>query len=106
MSEEVLSIAFVQPQEGHEAELISILKELYTLLERKQYSRDRLYRDVRNSHLLVNLRYWRSEQARREAQEDPDVHRFWARLGQICRVEPVYESLEEIVWKQKGVDAP
>lgn len=96
MSEEVLSIAFVRPLEGQEAEVLAVARALYALLERKQYSRDLLYRDTRDPHLLVNLRYWRSREARELAHEDPDVHRFWARLGQICRVETVYERLEEI----------
>jgi quinol monooxygenase YgiN len=99
MAEEVLSIAFVRPFEGHDEEVVALASELYVLMKRKQYSRNLLYRDQRDPHLLVNLRYWRSEETRREAYEDPDVQRFWARLGQICRVETVYEQLEEMDWR-------
>ena len=102
MAEEVLSIAFVRPFEGHDEEVAALAGELYVLLERKQYSRDLLYRDRRDPHLLVNLRYWRSEEARQEAHEDPEVHHFWARLGQICQVETVYERLEEIDWRKRS----
>jgi len=53
MAEEVLSIAFVRPFEGQDEEVVALAGELYALLERKQYSRDLLYRDRHDPHLLV-----------------------------------------------------
>ena len=96
MAEQVLSIAVVRPNEGKGEECVAVIRELYVVLERKHYSRDLLYRDLQNPELLVNLRYWTSAQARYDAQEDPEIHRYWLRLGQLCEVVKVYEELEEI----------
>ena len=100
MRDEVLSIAFVRPEAGKEEECIAVLWDLYRALHRKNYSRDILYRDVNDPHLLVNLRYWKSPDARREAQEDPEIHRHWLRLGQICKVEQVREELQPISFSE------
>ena len=51
-----------------------------------------LYRD-REAH-YVFLRYWKSEGARRTAQEDPDMLRCWARLGNEIQIVKVYETLQ------------
>lgn len=96
MPQELLSIAFVRPEEGKEEECLTVLWELYRVLHRKNYSRDVLYRDKNDPQLLVNLRYWQSPGAREQAHEDPEVHRHWSRLGQLCRVELVREELESI----------
>ncbi len=96
MRPEVLSIAFVRPEEGKEEECLAVLWDLYRVLQRKNYSRDVLYRDKNDPRLLVNLRYWKSPAARDQAHEDPEVHRHWSRLGQLCRVELVREELESI----------
>lgn len=96
MSQEIFAIAVVRPEEGHEEEVMEILRELYIVMKKKDYSRNVLYRDAKDPSRLVNLRYWSSEEARSRAQEDPDVHRQWARLGQVAKVENVIESLEEI----------
>jgi hypothetical protein len=45
----------------------------------------------------VLLRYWNSEQARRAAQEDPELLRCWARLGNEIQILKVYEKLDEVV---------
>lgn len=95
MEEEILAIAIVQPHHGKEAEVVSVLRELYALLRRKGYSRDLLYRDADDGRLF-NLRYWRSEDARRHAHEDSDVHQYWRRLSEICEVEKVYERLHDV----------
>jgi hypothetical protein len=42
------------------------------------------------------LRYWKSEEARRAAQEDPDAQRCWAKLGNEIQILKVYEKLEVI----------
>jgi hypothetical protein len=44
----------------------------------------------------VLLRYWRSEEARRAALEDPDVLRCWAKLANEIRTVSVMETLEEV----------
>jgi hypothetical protein len=44
----------------------------------------------------VLLRYWNSEQARHAAQEDPELLRCWARLGNEIQILKVYEKLEEV----------
>lgn len=96
MSQDIFAIAVVRPEEGHEEEVLRILRDLYALMTRKHYSRDILYRDAKDPGRLVNLRYWTSEDARTRAHEDPDVHRHWARLGQVAKVEQVMERLDEI----------
>jgi quinol monooxygenase YgiN len=93
---ELLSIAYVRPEEGKEQETLDILSQLYTLLRKKNYSRDLLYRDLKDPGRLLNLRYWRSEEARQEAHEDPEVHRLWQRLSEIASVSGVIEKLEVI----------
>jgi hypothetical protein len=101
---EIFSLAYIRPAPGKEQETLDTLAELYTLLRRKNYSRDLLYRDAKVPERLVNLRYWRSEEARNEAQEDPEVHRLWQRLSEVSVVDGVIESLElvEGAWGVKG----
>ena len=96
MNEEIFAIAVVKPEEGYEQEVMDILRELYAVMQRKNYSRNTLYRDRKEPSRLVNFRYWTSEEARGRAQEDPDVHRCWARLGQVAKVETVMEHLDEV----------
>ena len=93
---ELVSIAYVRPAEGKEEQTLEILADLYTLLRKKNYSRDLLYRDAREHRRMINLRYWRSEEAREDAHEDPEVHRLWQRLSEISKVEGVIEKLELI----------
>jgi len=92
--DELVALAYVRPNEGKEQETISVLRELYNLMQRKDYSRDLLYRDPKDYGRLVHLRHWRSAAAREEAHEDPEVHRMWQRLSEVSRVEGVTESLE------------
>lgn len=75
---------------------MDILRDLYAVMTKKAYSRNVLYRDRKEPARLLNLRYWTSEEARTRAQEDPDVHRCWARLGQVAQVEQVMEHLDEL----------
>jgi hypothetical protein len=44
----------------------------------------------------VLLRYWKSEEARRAAHEDPEVLRCWAKLGNEIRIVKVFEVLEKV----------
>ncbi len=95
MAKEIFSIAYIFPEEGKENETLEVLQELYAVMSRKGYSRNTLFRDV-STQRLANLRCWTSEESREQAHEDPDIHRCWARLGQVARVEHVLEKLEEI----------
>ncbi len=98
MSHEIFAVAIVKPEEGHDQEVMDILRELYAVMTRKNYSRNTLYRDEKDPSRLINFRYWMSEEARARAQEDPEVHRCWLRLGQVAKVEYVMEQLEEVVF--------
>lgn len=77
-----------------EAASLATIHELNAIVSRKGYGRDLLYR-TGDSHYLL-LRYWNSEQARATAQEDPEVLRCWARLGNEIQILKVYEKLEEV----------
>ena len=94
MSQEYLSIAIWEPLPGMEAASLETVRELNAIVSRKQYGRDLLYRSG-DSHYVL-LRYWNSEEARSAAQEDPEVLRCWARLGNEIKILKVYEKLEEI----------
>jgi quinol monooxygenase YgiN len=96
LSQEIFAIAVVRPEEGREQEVMEILRDLYAVMTRKNYSRNTVYRDRKDQTRLINFRYWTSEEARTKAQEDPDVHRSWARLGQVAKVEYVMEELDEV----------
>ena len=77
-----------------EAASLATLGELTSIVTAKGYGRDMLYRD-RESH-YVFLRYWKSEEARQAALEDPDMQRCWAKLGNEIQIVKVYETLTEI----------
>ena len=94
MPQEILSVAIWEPVAGMEAASLATLRELRTILTAKGYGRDSLYRD-RESHYVL-LRYWKSEEARSAAQEDPDMLRCWARLGNEIQIVKVYETLTEV----------
>ena len=77
-----------------EAAALETMRELKTIVSRKQYGRDLLYRAGDMNYVL--LRYWNSEQARSAALEDPELLRCWARLGNEIKILKVYEKLEEV----------
>lgn len=95
MPGEILSIAIYEPLSDKEEESLATMKDLGTALRAGGYSRDTLYRDDKSPAQYVLLRYWKSEEARRSAQEDPEVQRCWARLAHEIRIVKVYETLEE-----------
>jgi len=95
MQDEVFSVAVFEPLANKEAETLETLRELFALLQRKHYSRDVLYRDQHSSR-YIGLRYWTSEEARKNAQEDPDVHDYWEKLAHLIRIETIYETYEEV----------
>ena len=94
MRQEILSVAVWEPVPQMEAASLNTIRELSAIVASKGYGRDLLYRD-RESH-YVFLRYWKSEDARRAAQEDPDMLRCWARLGNEIHILKVYETLAEV----------
>jgi hypothetical protein len=94
MPQEILSVAVWEPVAGMEAASLSTLRELSSIVATKGYGRDLLYRD-RESHYVL-LRYWRSEEARQSALEDPELQRRWARLGNEIQIVKVYETLTEV----------
>ncbi|HLH09831.1 MAG TPA: antibiotic biosynthesis monooxygenase [Terriglobales bacterium] len=95
MQEEVLAIAIVRPYPGKDAEVLAVLRDLYATLAAKGYSRDELYRDTSDDRLF-NLRYWKTEDSRRHAYDDPDIQQCWLRLSQVCEVEQVYGKLHRL----------
>ena len=94
MGQEVLSVAIWTPVPGMEDAALISMREITSVVTRKAYARDLVYRDG-DSHYVL-LRYWKSESARREAQEDPDMLRCWARLGNEIQIVKVYETLTEV----------
>lgn len=96
MSDEVVSVAVLEALPGKDEELVAVLREFYTMMHTKGYSTDELYRESGRPDRLFHVRRWKSEQLRGEAQIDPDVHRYWLRLPDLCVIPTVYEDLETL----------
>lgn len=94
MPQEHLSVAIWEPLPGKNATSVATIRELNAIVSAKGYGRDLLYRSG-DSHYIL-LRYWTSDQARRNAQEDPEMLRCWARLANEIQIVKVYEMLEEV----------
>lgn len=94
MPEEILSVALWEALPEMEVAALETFRELTAIVSSKGYGRDLLYRD--SGHHYVFLRYWKSESARRAAQEDPDMLRCWARLGNQIQIVKVYETLSQV----------
>jgi len=94
MSQEFLSLAIWEPLPGMEEASLATIRELNAIVSSRGYGRDLLYSSS-DSHYVL-LRYWNSDQARRTAQEDPELLRCWARLGNEIQILKVYEKLEEV----------
>jgi len=90
-------VAIFEPLLGHEEASLSTMRALITALSSGGYSRDLLYRDVKSDNEYILLRYWKSEESRRAALEDPEVLRCWAKLSHEIRTLKIYETLEEVV---------
>ena len=97
MAEEILSIAVYEPLPGCEEASLATMQDLIAALAKGGYSRDLLYRDAKPAGEYVLLRYWKSEAARRDALEDPEVLRCWAKLAQEIRTVKVFETLEAVM---------
>ena len=87
-------MAVWEPMPDMEAASLATLRELSSIIAGKGYGRDLLYRDGESHYVL--LRHWKSEEARSTAQEDPDMLRCWARLGNEIKIVKVYETLTEV----------
>jgi hypothetical protein len=94
MPHEILSVAIYEALPEMEAASLATIRELIAILSAKGYSRDLLYHSGQSEFVL--LRYWKSEEARRTAQEDPEVQRRWAKLGNEIQILKVYEKLEDV----------
>lgn len=92
---EILSIAIFQPLPGHEEASLATMQTLIAALSSGGYSRDLLYRDAKSQDEYILLRYWKSEESRHAALEDPEVLRCWAKLSLEIRTVKIYETLEE-----------
>lgn len=77
-----------------ESAALETFQELRSIVSSKGYGRDLLYQD--REHHYIFFRYWKSEGARRIAQEDPDMLRCWARLGNQIQIVKVYETLQAV----------
>jgi quinol monooxygenase YgiN len=96
MADEIFSIAALEALPHKEDELLTTLRELYTLMHAKSYCRDILYRDQGRPDRLLHIRCWTSAETRAEAQADPEVHRYWQKLPELCTVTVLYESMEKV----------
>jgi len=96
MKEEIFSLAVLEALPGKAEELSSTLRGLYTLMHNKGYSRDVLYCDTTRPDRFVHLRCWTSADMRAEAQIDPEVHRYWQMLPELCTIPVIHESLEKV----------
>lgn len=94
MAQEILSVAIWEPVPGRESAALQTFNELTSIVTRKGYGRDLLYRD--GEHHYVFMRYWKSEDSRHAAQEDPEMLRCWAKLGNEVQIVKVYETLSEV----------
>lgn len=94
MPEEILSVAIFNSLPGKEAEALATMRSLRAALSAGGYSRDRLYRDGNGQYVVV--RYWKSEEARRHALEDPAVLRALAKLSQEIEIVKIHERLDEV----------
>jgi len=92
---EILSIAIFEPLPESQEAALATIRELGAALTKGGYGRDSVYRDAKSGHYIL-LRYWRSEEARRAALEDPNVLRCWARLAHEIRTVSVMETLDEV----------
>ena len=101
MSDEILAVAIFEPLPGKEEDALHTLRALLKLLASKGYSRDLLYHDP-NKNRYFALRYWASTEARTRAHEDPEVHAFWAKLGNEIKMLEVYEKVDEVRLEAKG----
>jgi quinol monooxygenase YgiN len=96
MTQEIVSLAVLEALPGKEDELLTFLRELYTMMHAKGYCRDTLYRDTARPDRFMHVRCWTSAETRAEAQSDPEVHRYWLKLPELCIIPVIHESVEKV----------
>jgi hypothetical protein len=102
MSEIIHSMAVLKAHEGKEPELLQFLREFYTMMRDKQYSRDMLFQDSKQPGVLIHVRIWLSEEARKTAVQDPDVHRYWMNLPELGTITSIHEELKPVFSTKDG----
>lgn len=95
-SSEIVSLAILVPFEGQEEATLELLRRFYTFMNQKGYSSDLLYREAREPARYIHLRTWKSNELRTEAQNDPEVHRYWKEMSEVCQVTTTYEKLDQV----------
>ncbi len=100
--EPIRSMAILDAHSGQEEAVVALLKDFYTAIHGKGYSQDILYCDAKTPTRFVHLRIWSSEHARAEAQQDPEVHRYWVNLSEICTITTIYEELQPVFSTYSG----
>lgn len=103
MRNSIRSMAILQPHPGKQSEMLAFLREFYTMMYTKQYSRDTLFHDAKRPDVFVHVRIWLSEEARATAQQDPDVHRYWMNLPDLGAILSIYEELEPVFSTEEGL---
>jgi hypothetical protein len=93
MPQEILSIATYVPLPGNEEASLATMRVLMKVLETRGFSRDLLYHDPKSGEYVL-LRYWKSEEMRRSAAEDPEVQRCWVELSHEVKTIKIFEQLE------------
>ena len=106
MTEVIRSMAIMKAHSGKEPEFEAFLRDFYKMMHTKQYSRDILFRDLKQPGQLVHIRLWLSTEARDTAQQDPDVHHYWIKLPELGSITTIYEELEPIFSTQEGIIEP
>ena len=103
MKDAIRSMAILKPHSGQEVEAFEFLREFYSMMYTKQYSRDILFRDRKNPSILVHIRIWLSDEARQTAVNDPDVHHYWKKFPEFATIATTYEELEPIFSTRDGI---
>jgi quinol monooxygenase YgiN len=101
---EIRSMAILKPHPGQEPEMFAFLREFYTMMFTKQYSRDMLFRDPKKPDVFIHIRIWHSKEARDTAVNDPDVHHYWKTLPEFGAITTIYEELECLFSTRDGLD--
>jgi len=103
MRESIRSMAILKPHPGKELELLAFLREFYTMMYTKQYSRDTLFQDRKQPGIFVHVRIWLSDEARDSAVQDPAVHHYWMKLPELGTITTIYEELEAVYSTEEGL---
>lgn len=92
----IVAIVAADVKPGKEAEFEQLARELFALMQRKNYGTDRLLLSRQQPNLYYDIRDWTSPQAAEQAHRDADVHALWARLDEVCKITHVVGSAHEV----------